>query len=140
LRRALFALVLTGCGGFLPFFGDDDEDPAPPPIIVVADGASDATSAEGSTTESDATREADALHLVWSCTTQAPSAPAATEEQCNGARLRESCDPASEPPIDLPCDRVGTEQLYCAQTCQRSAPGASTYSFTLTKCTCAAQP
>lgn len=142
MRRTLLALVLTGCGGILPFFGDDDDDDAPPSPPVVVDGASDATSAEGATGESDArpdaTRDADARRLVWSCTTQPSARAYDLEEGCNGARLGEICDPNNEPPIDQSCEPFGTEQTYCAQVCQKT-DGAG-YSYTLTKCTCAAQP
>lgn len=136
MRRAVFALVLTGCGGFLPFFGDDDDDPPPAPTASDAASESAEGSSDGGTGEIDAGSDAgsDAQALVWHCTTTLPSVPT-SEQQCNMERLQ-SCNRPDDPPIDQPCAMRGESIAYCPQVCQKSAPGSSAYSYTLTSCNC----
>jgi hypothetical protein len=132
LRRAALALVLTGCGGFLPFLGGDDDDPAPT-APVVGDAANEATLDEASSSF-DAATEPDATPLFWRCTTTTPSAPT-SEMACNGERLG-SCNSPEEPPIEQPCTTLGESVAHCPQNCQKSAPDSGVYSFTLTVCNC----
>lgn len=126
-------MLLTGCGGFLPFFGDDD-DPAPAPPPPTSDAASE-TSTIVDATAFEAASDG-APPLFWSCTTQPPSRPYGVEVDCNGDRLRQVCDSNPDLPIGLPCDSFGQEQTYCPQVCQKTAPGSSQYSYTLTTCRC----
>jgi hypothetical protein len=121
-------MLLCGCGDILGF-GDDDEHPAP-------DVPADAGSADAAS-DGDARGDADAQPLFWSCTTDPPSPPFPTEDACNSERLRQICTATGEPPIGVQCDTFGGDDVYCQDTCQKSAPGASTYVFTNTHCTCA---
>ena len=76
-------MLLTGCGGFLPFFGDDD-DPAPAPPPPTSDAASE-TSTIVDATAFEAASDG-APPLFWSCTTQPPSRPYGVEVDCNEIR------------------------------------------------------